>query len=309
VDGSYVYAAGGQVGNGRYDYKSGGVSATGKSSITWNALVVQYDDNAQEAQWAVVQDTDTLWSTFNGIAADGLGNIYAAGGQESTGTFTYGGASAQGSGGINIALIVKFDSDGHGLWARAATGSSTSLFKGVAVDGSGGVYAVGNQAGIGTYTYSPSGASATGTYSGGTNSVIVHYDSTTGAALWAKSITSSSYNSAFYGVAADGQGTVYAAGFQRGSGAFNYGGASTTGSYTLNNAVVVHYDSATGAALWAKAATGGGDASVFNGVATDGLGNFTAAGYQTGGLPFNYGGVSATGGYASGTNAVAVGWR
>jgi hypothetical protein len=140
------------------------------------------------------------------------------------------------------------------------------------------------------------------------NAVIVKYNST-GTALWGYTNTGAAVETVFSGVATDGQGNVYAAGYQNSTGTFNYGGASAKGSHTGSNAVVVLFNPTARAALWAKAATGGGNVSIFNGVAADSAGNVTAAGYQTGIGDFNYGGASATGGYSSSYNAVAVGYR
>jgi len=309
VDGSDIYAAGAQVGaNVQYQYKSEGASATGQAA-SWNAVLVQYD-SAGEAQWAqAAQQSGGQLSVFYGVAADGLGKVYAAGFQQTAGEFTYGGASAQGTYSNNSAVIVQFDSAGAGQWARAARGGNDkSCFTGIAADGSGGVYASGYQTGAGKFTYSPSGAYAQVGYTG-ENSAVVKY-SNAGDAEWAQVVTGGNGGSRLNGVAVDGSGNVYAAGYQAAAGLFTYspGGASAQGDWTGNNAVVVQYDSATGAALWAKAATGGGAVSTFAGVAAGTLG-ISAVGAQTGDLPFNYGGATATGGYASGTNAVAVGWR
>jgi hypothetical protein len=105
----------------------------------------------------------------------------------------------------------------------------------------------------------------------------------------------------------------YAAGYQSGIGSFTYGPgvrATAAGGSSGNNAVVVQYDSATGAALWAKAATGGNAVSTFNDVAVDSSGSFATVGQQTGIGTFTYGGrVTAQGSGSTGTHAVVVGWR
>jgi hypothetical protein len=200
---------------------------------------------------------------------------------------------------------VKYDSELAAQWAKSTASPSTSApsqFNGVAVDGSG-VYAVGSQGNASNFNYG--GAIALAPYNGN-NSAIVKYDSATGAALFAKTTTIAPTTSYFFGVAADGQGHVYAVGYQRGAGIFNYGGSVTAqGNYSINNAVIVHYDSNL-TAQWAASTTGApAAASQFNGVATDGQGNVYAAGYQTNTGTFNYGGVSAKGSH-TGYNAVVV---
>jgi hypothetical protein len=306
VNGSGIYAVGGQALNGTLDFGNG-QTATGSNSSTNSALIVKYDGNGT-AQWAKTPTIGASSSEFYGVAVDGSGKVYAVGSQYGNGNYDYGGAGATGGvGSAYNAVIVQYDDTGTAQWAQMVKGGGNmSGFNGVAADGSG-VYAAGRQYGTGTYTYSPGGASATGSFTTGNNALVVKYDST-GAALWAQSTTSAAAISWFNGVAVDGAGNVYAVGYQTKADTFNYGGARATGSHTGNNAVVVLYDSATGDALWAKSATGGGAISFFNGVAADSSGNFTAAGYQTGIGPFNYGPATATGAFA-GNNAVAVWYK
>jgi hypothetical protein len=233
-----------------------------------------------------------------------------------------------------VALIVKYDGNGNAQWAKTSSGGGASTragFLSAAVDLSGNVYAVGYQSNGNTFNYG--GAGATGAFSG-TNVAIVKYDSTTGAALLAKSTTSAPAASYFYGVAADGSGNVYAVGWQAKNGIFNYGVSATAqGNFNganYGNAVIVHYDSSL-IAQWAQSTTAAPAASAFYGVETDGQGNVYAAGYQSntgtfnyGGASyfngiaagyqsgvgtFNYGGASAQGGYSGSYNAAAVGWR
>jgi hypothetical protein len=73
------------------------------------------------------------------------------------------------------AVLVKYDSSGTAQWARSVSADTgTSSFSSVATDGPGNVYAVGSQSGTGTFDYG-NGITATGTYSGGNNAVLVKY--------------------------------------------------------------------------------------------------------------------------------------
>ena len=113
--GGNVYAAGFQAGTGTATYGTG-VSATGSSS-GGNAVVVKYDPSGN-ALWAKVA-SGSGDSSFNSVATDSAGNLYAAGYQNGTGTCTYGtGVAAAGAyaGGGN-AVAVKYDSSGNALWA------------------------------------------------------------------------------------------------------------------------------------------------------------------------------------------------
>ncbi|HQB62511.1 MAG TPA: InlB B-repeat-containing protein, partial [Spirochaetota bacterium] len=202
-------------------------------------------------------------------------------------------------------LYAKFT---DALWAKSVTaGNDTSSFSSVAVDSSGNIYAAGLQKGAGSYTYG-AGVSVAGTYAdiNGSNVVLVKYNSS-GAALWAKSVTAGTDWSGFYSVAVDSSGNVYAAGYQRGTGSYTYGpGVSVAGTYSAYNVVLVKYNSS-GTALWAKSVTAGNNRSQFNSVAVDSSGNVYAAGCQYGTGSYTYGeGVSVAGSYSDSDNVVLV---
>jgi len=235
-------------------------------------------------------------SDFTAVAVDSSGNVYAAGEQNGTGTYTYGSVSAQGSSTGKNVVLVKYNSSGTAQWAKSVTGGSNrSTFYSVAVDSLGNVYAAGSQDGTGTLTYD------TGVTASGAGCVFVKYD-TSGKALWVKTTGSSSV---FNGVAIDNSDNVYAAG-EQGPGTVTYGpgvSVQNPSSYSSHsNAVLVKYDSS-GIAQWARSVTGEGYYySRFYGVAVDSLGNVYATGSQnssSGTLTLTYGtGVTATGGGA-----------
>jgi outer membrane protein assembly factor BamB len=170
------------------------------------------------------------------------------------------------------------------------------------VDSSGTIYAAGYQQGTGNYNYGS--GNIAGTAASINNAVLVKYDPS-GTAQWAKTVTTGSSLSGFSAVAADSSGTVYAAGVQRGTGSYTYGGVSATGTANSNNAVLVKYDPS-GTAQWAKTVTAGSDASGFNAVATDVSGSVYAAGSQYGTGAYNYGSGNIAGTNSGGSNAVLV---
>jgi hypothetical protein len=309
VDGSgNVYAAGYQSGIETYNYGNG-VTATG-TYIGGNAVLVKYDSSGT-AQWAkTAAGTDD--SYFTAAAADGSGNVYAAGYQMDTGTFNYGGsATATGTSSSDNAVLVKYDSSGTAQWAKtvAVVGTSASDFNAVAVDGSGNVYAAGRQYDTLSYDYG-NGVSAAGAYGSDYNAVLVKYN-TAGLAQWAKTAEAGTTNSSgFNAAAADGSGNVYAAGNQTGTGPFDYGnGVNAAGTYSGgSNVVLVKYDSS-GLARWAKTAVGGTAFSSFSAVTISGGGYVYAAGNQSGSF-LDYGeGRTAAGPYSGGSNAVLVKYR
>ena len=315
-----VYAAGFQNGDETFTYGTGVSAAKGGDGSANNVVLVKYNSSGT-ALWARTVSTaysTFCWSRFNAVAVDASGNVYAAGYQDGTRTFTYGtGVSAAGTfisnkdnNGHNV-VLVKYDSNGTALWARSvSSGNNQSEFNAVAVDTSGNVYAAGYQDESGSYTYG-TGVSAQGSYNAPSNVVLVKYDSN-GTALWARSVNSGNNQSKFNAVAVDTSGNVYAAGYQNGSGSYTYGtGVSAQGAYSIgynggSNVVLIKYDS-NGTALWARSVNSGNNQSEFNAVAVDVSGNVYAAGFQNESGSYTYGtGVSAQGAYSNGYNVVLV---
>lgn len=298
-----IYAAGTQTTTTSITYGPG-VSVAGTSN-NYNIVLVKYNATGV-AQWAKSVTAGAGDTIFNSVAVDSSGNVYAAGYQMGTGTYTYGtGISATGPvSGANVALV-KYNAAGVAQWAKSVTvGASGSIFNSVAVDSSGNVYAAGQQIGTGAYTYD-TGISATGT-SSTLNAVLVKYNSG-GTAQWAKTVSTGTSDSVFYSLAVDSSGNLSVVGSQDNSGTYTYGtGVSAAGSSNTLNAVLVKY-SAAGVAQWAKSVTAiGTNSSVFKSVASDSSGNFYAAGRQSFVNTYTYGmGVSAIGS-ASGFNIILV---
>ncbi len=302
VDGSGdVYAAGFIEGTGTYTFGTG-VSAKG-TYYGYNTVLVKYDPNGT-AQWARSVSEGSSNSTFYSVAVDGAGNVYAAGSIRGTGTYTFGtGVSANGTYSYDNIVLVKYAPDSTAQWARTvSSGSSSSCFNSVAVDGSGNVYAAGSIRGTGTYTFG-TGVSANGTYSYD-NIVLVKYapDST---AQWARTVSSGSSSSCFNSVAVDGAGNVYAAGYIDKYGSFIFGnGVSTKGTY--DTSIVLLKYASDGTAQWARSVSSGPNYSYFYSVAVDGSGNVCAAGYIVGTRTYTFGNGVSTQGTYSAYNAVLV---
>ena len=298
-----VYAAGRQDGNGPFNYGNG-VTATGVHT-SYNVVLVKYKSDGT-ALWAKSTSVASNNSVFNAVAVDNAGNVYAAGYQNGNSQFNYEtGVSAQGvHSGDNVVLVKYKSDDGTALWAQSTQGASgNSVFKAVAVDNAGNVYAAGYQNDNSQFNYGGT-ANAQGVHTS-SNVALVKYNSS-GAALWAKSTSVASNNSVFNAVAVDNAGNVYAAGYQTGISQFNYGGtANAQGVHTSANVALVKYNS-DGDAQWARSTQAGTNTSVFNAVAVED-GNVYAAGSQSGNSQFNYGGiVTATGAYSSNNNVVLV---
>jgi len=112
---------------------------------------------------------------------------------------------------------------------------------------------------------------------------------------WAQTVTAGSDQSSFNSVAEASDGSVYAAGYITGTGAYNFsGGVITAGTYTTGlNAVLVKFNSS-GVAQWAQSVTAGVDDSYFYSVSVASDGSVYAAGYIASGT-FNFGSGAITG--------------
>lgn len=297
-----VYAVGLQSGSGAYTYGTG-VNATGSGTAN-NVLLVKYDSSGT-ALWARTNISGNLSPLFYGVTTDSGGNIYAVG-QQNPGTVDYGGGvtAVAGATGTNT-LIVKYDAAGTALWARATvSGTATGArFTAVAVDGSGNVYAVGDQSGTGTSTYG-TGVSVAGTATG-VNILVVKYASD-GTALWARSTSSGTTLSNLFGVTADSTGSVYVSGAHQGSGTNNYGsGVSLQCSAPVQNGLLIKYDSS-GNTQWARCATSGTAYGTYWSIALLPSGDIIVAGQQNGTSSTAYGvGVLTAGAFTS-NNPVIV---
>lgn len=290
-----IFAAGVQT-TGVHDYS--GQTATGTASN--NVALVKYDANGN-ALWAQSVSAGAAQNYFYGVSTDTNGNVYAAGYQTNTGTYTYSGQSINGVNGSSNATLIKYNASGTGIWARTPTAGAVSEFFGVATDAAGNVYAVGYQSNTGLFDYG--GATATGAYAG-SNAVLVKFDST-GNALWARTQTTCPNNSVFNSVAVAATGEVYAVGYQDGNGSCTYGATSVAGPYAAGaNPIVVKFDSA-GNGLWARSSSATTNGGPFSSVSVDSLGNVYAAGKVNTAISYTFGSQTITG-TAGGTNPILV---
>ncbi len=275
----------------------GGSATVTASSQDGNKTATCLVTVAMSAQWVRTPSGGNSTTTFTSVVADWSSNIYMAGAISGTGTFDFGN-SVTAAGpyvGSNL-LLVKFNTSGAAQWARTATvGPGASAFTSVATDTSGNVFAVGSIEGKDSFGFGNS-VVASGAYAFGDNLVLVKYDDT-GAAQWARTVTSSRGTSSYGAVAIDPSGDIHAAGALSGSSTFDLGsGIATAGPVSSgNNALLVKYNGA-GATQWALTLVSGSGESAFNAVTTNAVGDIYVAGYMTGNLAFGFGNaVTATG--------------
>lgn len=295
-----AYAAGAATGNAVYIFGASGFSALFGGS---NGAMVKFN-SAGTTVWGKNVPTAPNNSAFRAVAVDGSGNIYAAGYQEGTSGFNYDSGLVSGSHTGNNLVVVKYDATPTALWAKSiAATTANSLYNGVRLDSSGNVFAVGQQDGAVTANYGNS-VTSSGFHSVN-NPTIARYDQS-GNAQWARSVSSGGANAIFNATAIDTAGNLYAVGSQDSTASFTYSsGVSSNGMHTVNNAVLVKYNSA-GVAQSAKSVTQGSANSVFLGVAVDNAGNVYACGHQTGTGMFSYANGAEVAAPFNGQNALVV---
>jgi hypothetical protein len=173
------------------------------------------------------------------IAVDGSGNVYLTG----IGDHWTQWGSVTMSGG-NYAVIAKLDSNGNILWAKQATGGSSSG-QGIKLSSSGDVFVTGNLNG------GPVNFGATSLSSAGAQDVFVTKLDANGNFSWAIRAGGSS-SEAVRGVGLDSSGNIYISGY------FG-GGDATFGAITLtasgNTETFIAKLNSSGVFLWANRAT------------------------------------------------------
>ncbi|HKR03183.1 MAG TPA: T9SS type A sorting domain-containing protein [Bacteroidia bacterium] len=188
----------------------------GSSTITFGTItltnggggtrifIVKYDSSGS-VLWA--KGAGGTWGdTGRSISTDAGGNVFMTGGFYGT-SIGFGGIILTSAGGASN-FIVKYDSSGSALWAKAPTGTGSEIGFGVSTDASGNVFMTGVFGGssivFGTDTLTNAGLNYEDIF-------IVKYDSS-GNVLWAKSAggTNTDYGNS---VSTDASGNVFLTGY------------------------------------------------------------------------------------------------
>jgi hypothetical protein len=214
------------------------------------------------------------------IAVDGFGNSYVTGQYDLTATFGPGEANETTLQGQRHLFIAKYDAAGLLLWARQASGFSSSTGHGIAVDNSGNSYVTGWFTSF--TTFGPGETNEiTLIGAGGQDIFVAKYDAD-GQLLWVRSAGGSQPLDHGLAIALDELGNSYV------TGQFGFDGTDATfGAGEINETTlscaglldlfVAKYDT-DGALQWARSA-GGLAADRGTSIDVDGSGNSYVTGY------------------------------
>ncbi|MDA0206340.1 MAG: hypothetical protein O2795_13445 [Acidobacteria bacterium] len=246
-------------------------------------FVTKLDSNGNLV-WARVMG-GPLRDRGNGVAVDGIGNVYVTGEFEGTADFgplSNGGPLVRNSAGLQDIFVVKLDSAGNSVWAQAMGGPGFDTGSGVAVDASGRVYTTGrfsDRAIFELFVVRGRPRARSLTSAGGSDVFVTKHDSE-GSLDWYKQM-GSPFEDEGNGIALDASGNVYLAGEFEGVSDFDpSAGVSELDAAGGADVFLTKLDS-DGGFEWVRNMGGAGTDSG-NDVAVDGGGNA----YTTGSFKF-----------------------
>jgi hypothetical protein len=231
----------------------------GANAGAYDAFLSKYDESGN-VLWTR-QNGSSQDDGFHAVSADGLGNVYAAGGTR--------GDLAGPNAGNDDAFLSKYDDAGNLLWTRQFGTATDDRAREVAADGLGNVYLAG-------FTSGSLDGPNVGRYD-----VFVSKFDPIGSLLWTRQLGTSFDdgccpggslgNGNQLGVAVDGLGGVYLASFTKGT----LSGFNPPSSY--EDAFVAKYDAA-GNLKWVEQFGAPGARELASDVSADGLGNIYVSG-------------------------------
>ncbi|MBI2837973.1 MAG: SBBP repeat-containing protein [Acidobacteria bacterium] len=192
---------------------NGDVYVTGSSYATWGSPIRPFPVGGGAFVAKLSGGGSLVWNTFleysdgGGVAVDTSGNVYVTG----TSSYTWG-SPIRAFSGNGDAYVAKLDGGGSLLWntflgsGGPDVSSGTDWGTGIACDGSGNAYVVGE-------SRDPWGSPIQG-FSGGFADAFVAKLSVSGSLLWNTFLGGGDWD-AVRGIAVDGSGNTYVAGWSR----------------------------------------------------------------------------------------------
>ncbi len=232
----------------------------------------------------------------NAVAYDASGNMYVAGyfqgefNPDNTNATTTWNLTSKGN---NDMYLAKYNSNGSIIWAFGMGGTGNEQFTSISVDGSGNIYVAGYVSSTAAWDADPSSNTNNVNATAGVNDIFVaKYDGTltpssTSFYKWAFVIGGTN-NDLINGIAVDGSGNVYVAGYTQSGTNWDANPSSNVNNVaTSANAdmFIAKYDgtltpSNTSFYKWAFT-MGGSIVDQLNSIALDGSGNLYVAGYTS----------------------------
>ncbi len=228
----------------------------------------------------------TGFSEGTGIALDGRGHVYAIGNLEYMGDFAPGPDTAfiglnSDSGSHRSAYIVKFDTSGNYIWAKALSGTGFRndgpYLKDLVLDDAGDLYVTGSGRGETDFDPGP-GTAPAGVYAlRGFDIIFAKYDSN-GNYLWVKNIEGPNHFAHGNAITRNGNNIYITGNFNDRALDFDPGpGVANLGPSAEDDIFLAKYDTS-GKYICAQH-VGGQDVDYATGVAADSKGNVYATGY------------------------------
>lgn len=297
VDGAgRIYVAGNFNGTGFF-------GSTIVSNTLSSAAFIARVSTAGDVEW-VRTSSGSGTASSTSVSTDARGNVLVAG-SFSVGYVTFGNITLTNSVGLVgvasslDAFVAKYDTNGNIVWAHKAGGTSSDTARGIAVDGGGNSYIVGEFNGAATF------GDTTLTAPGQTPDVFLMKCDAIGDILWAQRAGGTSTDTAG-GVAVDGGGNVFITGSFNNSANFGgtyysipgaaggfIGGTNIT-SAGGQDAFVATYTSS-GELRWALK-SGGTSTDSGRALVLDNLGGLFLSGSFSGTVPFGHQSFTSAGG-------------
>jgi hypothetical protein len=232
----------------------------------------------------------TSFDEGRSISVDQIGNVYITGSFNGTADFDPSESASYrlASSGMSDAYVLKLDSSGNFVWARAMGGSLYDYARSLQVDAAGNVYITGDFQE--TADFNPDSTAVFNLTSAGASDAFIVKLNHLGQLVFAGSISGTRSNIG-YGIALDKQGNIVLTGSFIGTADFNPGTGVfelTASGFAVQNLpdIFICKLNSDGNFIWAGK-MGGNGSDVGRRIAFDGLNNIYLSGYFSGSADFN----------------------